>query len=52
MSRAEDLRALPDDVTAEEAAEAALRAGPEGEPWSADAIEAAHAAYRRACGLA
>jgi len=40
MSRAEDLRALPDDVTAEEAAEAALRAGPEGEPWSADAIEA------------
>jgi hypothetical protein len=28
----------------------ALRAGPEGEPWSADAIEAARAAYRRACG--
>jgi hypothetical protein len=29
----------------------ALRAGPEGEPWSADVIEAGHAAYRRACEM-
>ena len=28
-----------------------LRAGPEGEPWSADAIETGHAAYRNAGGL-